>query len=130
MVTVTSRRTANSLQDEKEALSKELCELRRKYEPHEPRDAEICERLKQIAEMEEEKFKIVVAGEGTVSVSPPKPRRVEGTEPVTAVEKFIALPKSEQNALTKKGIIKVVEIVKEAYAGRVTVTLFPQTGEA
>lgn len=126
----TSHRTANNLEAEKEVLSKELCELRRKYEPHEPRDAEICERLKQIAAMEEEKFKIIVAGEGTVSVSPPKPRRVEGTEPITVVEKFIALPKSEQNALIKKGIIKITEIVKEAYAGRVAVTLFPQRGEA
>jgi len=126
MPTVTSRRATNTLQAEKEAMSKELCELRRKYEPHEPRDAEICERIKQIAEMEEEKFKVVVAGEGTVSVSAPKPRRVEGTEPVTVVEKFIALPKSEQNDLTRRGIIKITEIVKEAYAGRVTVELFPK----
>lgn len=126
MVTVTSRRAADKVQAEKEALSKELCELRRKYEPHEPRDAEICERLKQIAEEEDEKFKVVIKGEGSVSVSPPKPRRVEGTEPVTVVEKFIALPKSEQNALTKRGVITIAEIVKEAYAGRVTVKLFPK----
>jgi hypothetical protein len=117
---------AEKLEEEKQALSKELCELRRKYDPYEPRDAEICERLKAIAAQEEESFKVVVAGEGRVSVSPPKDRSVIGTEPVVVVEKFIGLPKAEQNTLTRRGIVEIAEIVKEAYSGRVTVTLFPK----
>lgn len=67
-----------------------------------------------------------VDGIGTVSVSPPKPARCEGSKPVVIVKAYNALPKREQNDLIKRGIVKIEDIVIGEYHGRVTVKLFPR----
>jgi hypothetical protein len=99
---------------------RELLELRRLYEPHKPRDKELCARLLA----EGESFKIVFDGLGKASISAPQPARVTGTAPEVVVEKFLALPKAEQNTLIKRGIVRIAEQKKDAYSGRVTVELF------
>jgi hypothetical protein len=108
----------------RDKLVKELLELRHKYAPYEPRDKEIRALLIQSAEDEGESFKIMDEL-GRANVSAPQPKRLTGTAPEVVVDKFLALPKAEQNTLIRRGIVRIAEQWKDAYSGRVTVVLFP-----
>jgi hypothetical protein len=108
----------------RENLVRELLELRHKYAPYEPRDKEIRALLIQSADQDGESFKIVDKL-GKASVSAPHPKELIATAPEVVVEKFLALPKAEQNVLLKRGVIRIAEQWKAAYSGRVTVDLFP-----
>ena len=108
----------------REKLVRELLELRRKYAPYEPRDKEIRALLIQSAEDEGGNFKIMDEL-GKASVSAPQPKRLTGTAPEVVVEKFLALPKADQNTLIKRGLVRIAEQWKDAYSGQVRVDLFP-----
>jgi hypothetical protein len=116
---------ATNVETHRFKLAEELLELRHKYAPYEPRDKEIRALLIQSADEGGGSFKITVEGLGKVSVSAPQPERVTGTCYEVNVKKFRGLPKAEQNALTKRGIVLEVPDKKAAYAGRVYPELFP-----
>jgi hypothetical protein len=87
---------------------------------------EINALLIQRASAKGDAIRETVAGIGTVSVSPPKPKRCEGTAPIVVVAAYLALPKRSQDKLVERGIIKIEEQWIGEYHGRVTVKLFPR----
>lgn len=121
--------TASTVDEKKrqatrEKLVTELLDLRRKYEPFEPRDSEICELLKQDADADES-FKIAIDKAGKVSVSASQEARCTGTMPELVIEAFLDLPDKEQARLLEKSVVKVTRQWKKEYSGQVRVTLFP-----
>jgi hypothetical protein len=106
----------------REALIKELLELRQHYAPYEPRDAEI--RALLIGDAKGENFNIAIPGLGKANVSAAQDKRCTGEEPSLVVDKFLALLLPERKKLIKAGLVVVEKVWKKAYAGRVTVELF------
>jgi hypothetical protein len=108
----------------RDKLAAELIALRKKYEPFEARDKEICTLLKQLAGSSGN-FEVVVKGEGRIKVSAPKDKAMKGTAPEIVVEAFMALPQRRRDALIEQGVVKVFPQYSGAYYGAVTVELFP-----
>jgi hypothetical protein len=106
------------------ALVEEGLRLLKIFQPHEPRYDEICALLKQDAKEAEQKLKVIVAGLGEMSISPPKGRHCEGTEPKLVIDVFLNSPKRERERLIEKGLVVIVEQWKDAYGGRVTPKLY------
>lgn len=107
---------------DREALIKELLELRSHYAPYEPRDAEI--RALLIADTGGENFGLTLPGLGKVNVSAPHDKELIGEAPELVPAKFLALDAKERRRLIRTGLVAMVQDWKKAYGGRVTVELF------
>jgi hypothetical protein len=105
-------------------LGEELIGLRSKYEPFEPRDKEICSKLKLTAETAAENYKITIPKKGIVKVSAPREKECTGIAPELNVEAFLNLSEKQQSDLTERGVVKMARQYKGAYYGSVTVELF------
>jgi hypothetical protein len=107
----------------RERLVKELLQMRQSYAPHKPRDEEICALLREDARGGDN-YKITIQGLGEAGISAPKDKHCTGEEPILVVDKYLALLLPERKKLIKAGIVKVVELWKDAYGGQVRVKLF------
>jgi hypothetical protein len=107
------------------ARRKELCEQRldieRRLKPDYERIEVIDAELKKIATDAGESFAENVFGKGDVSVSPGHDAEFKGKVPQVQIETWDGLKKSDQNALTKSGVIKIVDSWGKRSSGRVTV---------
>lgn len=102
-------------------LAEELVDLRRKYAAVFDRTEELKSALKDGATSN---FKEVFTGKGEVTVSAAKPKEKTGTAPEVVVSVFLQLPKKEQTALVKAGVVQIVDVYNGAYYGAVKVKLF------
>lgn len=102
-------------------LAEELLKLRAQHGPVFDREAELKSQLKDTAESS---FKETFAGVGEVHVSAKKAKQLTGTAPEIVAATFLELPKKEQNAMIKAGVVQIVDVFSGAYYGAVTVKLF------
>ena len=102
-------------------LAEELVRLFAQHGPMLDRAAELKSALKDGATTN---FKETFAGIGEVSVSAARAKEKTGTAPEVIVDAFLALPKKEQNALVKAGVVQIVDVYREAYYGAVRVKVF------
>ena len=109
---------------DRQALCDELLRLRKKHLDAFTREKEIKSELTRSAGEAGENFKITIEGLGVVKVSAPKDKRCTGTAPEIVVDKFLALPASEQKDLTRRGVVVIAEQWTGAYYGSVTPELF------
>lgn len=77
--------------------------------------------LKSLASEGGDSFKEDFGAQGSVSVSPPKPKTFKGEVPVVVTEAWLKLKDADREKLTGKGIIVVEQQWSQAYGGRVTV---------
>ncbi len=99
------------------------------FEPHETRYNEICALLKEDAKAAGQKLTVIISGLGQMSISPPKERYCEGTEPKLVVDVFLRATKRERERMLEKGLVIIVENWKDAFGGRVSPKLYPTREE-
>jgi hypothetical protein len=123
MTTPTSRRAqaADALIEERNALCAELIRIERYGRPRVTRAAAIEARLKQIAALGGESFKVTLATGDYVQVSPPVASEFKGNVPVIVTEAWQALKPAEQRAHVKSGLIRIEGQWGRATGGRVSV---------
>jgi hypothetical protein len=72
------------------------------------------------------KFRETFANLGYVSVSPARPEEVTGSAPVLQVAAWNALKEARRDKLIDDGVVRIMDVVKGAYHGRVDVKLHAQ----
>jgi hypothetical protein len=107
-------------------LAQELLGLERKHGKVFARMDDLKGALRKLAGDAGENFKEEFAGKGVVKVSAPKDGKFKGILPLVNEERFLALPKAEQDKLTHedKGVITMTPTYGGKYYGSVTVDLF------
>lgn len=76
----------------------------------------------------EGKFRETFAGLGYVSVSPARPEEVTGSAPVLQVAAWNALKDARRDKLLEDGVVRIMDVIKGAYHGRVDVKLTTTEG--
>ena len=106
----------------REALCRELLQLRIDNDPVLSRIEAIKTELKVIAEKEGQ-FRETIVGVGYVSVNPGHSGKFKGDFPTLQIEAWKALTPARQNKLLDGGIVKIEAQYSGAYYGAVTVKL-------
>lgn len=104
---------------EREALCRELLEIRRDNFKIFSRIDAIGTRLKVIAGGIDESFRETFVGLGYVSVTPAKLAQTLGSQPVLQVAAWNGLSDARQTRLVDQGLVTIKAIVKKATYGQV-----------
>jgi hypothetical protein len=107
----------------RQALCRELLEIRRDNIAIFTRIEAINTKLKAIAADDDDTFRETFVDLGYVSVTPAKPARPLGEAPVLQVETWNDLGDSRRAKLIEQGLVAIEPIVKRASYGQVRVKL-------
>lgn len=113
----------------RQALCRELLEIRIEHAPIFSRIDAINTKLKAIAEQEGDSFRETFVDIGHVSVTPPKPAQKLGNQPVLQIAEWDNLADGRRAKLIEQGIVAIEAITKKATYGQVRVKLHNQEGD-